>query len=120
MSIEIKTERVVKDGERYIKVLKVKALTEQELPEEYKYTFPRCCIYWSNPPKLVVSVNFDTSYTAQPSAETWFQIEEGVCYQVDEFYKRLAVIKKCGNRLHELNKAKHAKWLKNKYKTYTI
>ena len=118
MSIEIKTERVIKDGKRYIKVLKVKALTKEELPGEYKSTYPRCR-YWANIPKLIVDVYY-YGPNVKSSTETWFQIEEGLCYQVDEFYKRLAIIKKCGNRLHELNKAKHAKWLKNKYKTYRI
>lgn len=113
MVIKIETEKVLKDGKQYRKILNITGVFERdELPKEYLKSAPN--IYYSRH-ILVVRT-------------TMSEIKSGICFSyyvkingadkmiIDEMYpestfqEMVKYITMCGNRLHKINKEKKNSW----------
>lgn len=96
MPIEIKTEKVVK-GNRESRLVKgVKALGRSRLPDHYLMTYPHC--FMGN---NAIIVKHTPVLPTNPATAI---IKAGEVYSEDEFQRILDLVKRCGNRLMEINK----------------
>ena len=93
MAIEIKWEKVAtKDGPRF-KVLRVKALTKNQLPLDY---FEKEHVYGTS--NCLVHVNSEHgAYKRYPLIIT------GLEYTKEEMDEKLRILYRCGDRLRKIN-----------------
>ena len=92
MAIEIYAEKVVERGVRKLKVMGFDALDYSQLPEEYTAGYPNA--YKQSRALLVIFADKNDK-------------NEGFCvgaqYSEAEFNKGIELLRKCGQRLHEIN-----------------
>lgn len=96
MPIIINTEKVWRDGQQYRKVLNFKALTFEQLPEEYhKNGVGPCCF---------INIDNDLIIWDKALTGTWYSLEKNKIINEQDFQTVLKLIKKAGNRLMKINK----------------
>lgn len=113
MALTIKTEKVVVNGMKYIKVLKINSLIKEELPIRY--------------------TNGESIFRIKKLDKTLFYKEDvgmkplviflvpGCLYTEKVFYNKMTTVRRCGNNLMRINKvlAKENKGWEGK-ETHTI
>lgn len=92
MSIRIETEKIVVRGEQMRKIEKIDLLEKNELPALYTDG---------------ESVHQDGDYIAYRTEDgmEYYFLGQGKTYTKDALLEKLKIIKRCGNRLMEINKA---------------
>lgn len=88
--ITITTKKVVRDGKKYREILRISALTKEQLPEKYVEAPPHCYLLHE---ALMVN-NGKSTFCLAPCE---FPVEEEVYQNV------LQDIRQCGRRLKKIN-----------------
>ena len=113
MSIKLEIEKVVIRGERLIKLISINMLREKQLPSEYLEEGPyiRMAIYGMDCITNLFSSKTQISFLVKGiDGQRRFLGEENlglydeVLFSPEEFTKFCEFLKKCGQRLHEINK----------------
>jgi hypothetical protein len=110
MSIKIKTEKIMVKGKERVRVLEVEALPKKDLPYQYLSQAPNCYgSDWLYSTRIIYQDGVNT-----PNEEYYIELlKRGYDYDPEEFNRRLAFIRKCGDRLKRINreiKARAEKW----------
>jgi hypothetical protein len=110
--IELKVKSVVDKGEKKVKILDMKALREDELPDRYMGGYPRC--YLNNSIGKVMNVYFDEEQYMflkrfYGDSEHVSFAENNICFvkgekfEINFFNELVAIIEQCGKRLKQIN-----------------
>lgn len=119
MKIKIEIEKVLRRGEQYIKVVKIKALTTEELPKKYVDDKTLCSVYlYKGVNGNVLYGNYETFKYASNCCDL---LNEGLTYNKKYFGKVMKYVKKAGLELKRINKElteENKNW--EGTKTYTV
>ena len=98
MSIIIKTEKIIVRGEQKRRITSVSALRKEELPSEY--TEGESVYFFTDDIDLHNSNEIGGNYFL--TSKTTGAGKESILSEA-EFHRRLEIVKRCGNRLQEIN-----------------
>jgi len=103
MPMYIRTTKVVRNRTLCFGINKIVALKRNELPIEYIGSLPHCCL--DERGKLHIhAFDLDKQLTFQVT------VKKGDILTKDNFHNMLAILRKCGDNLHKINKSRFQRW----------
>ena len=103
MSITIKIKEVVKDGEKYVKILELEALGINGCPEEYCGSFYSSSNSLDKYPYLIL-LDTTSRFHLQETSSKHYILKTGDVIPLKRFKEIEKLAERCGNRLQRINK----------------
>jgi len=94
MKLRIETKKVVKDGQRWRKIVDIEGLSVDKLPVEYLKGTPNCFVETVGKFKNFLHVNTNNNKS--------FSMIKNDIFHEEHFKKMMVSVAKAGDRLHEI------------------